>query len=883
MQAIPSLKSVIGLFTQNRERILQRWVSYTVAKETLDRHAIDPDFFVERYATRVYNYFADVIAGEMRIGDCPAITELLAYFKDHDISAQELFLLCSHFRRAMVDISYEIGVNSQPIYDEISYVFDLNFAGVLKQYTETIRQKDLEIERNVKLLEEYRRAIDESAIVAKTDASGMITYANDKLCSVCGYTRRELVGRPHSIVRHTDMPTEFFAQLWQSISSGAVFRGTIKNRAKDGQAYYVDTTIVPIADTAGKTREYMAISYEVTDLVVAKEEAIAAGDAKEFFLSNMSHEIRTPLNAILGFVELLKDELASEKHRRYLDIVHHSGEHLFGIINDILDFSKLRSKNFTIEPRAFNLHSTLSHTLELFVANAAHHHLSVTSFIDPGIPYELIADPLRIQQVLSNLLSNAIKFTPAGGEIRLEAAYGDGQITISVSDTGVGIAKKDRGHIFDPFSQARSDCTQAIGGTGLGLSISAQLVGHMGGTIVLESEPGAGSTFVVTLPVTAGELSRTGMMEIDWIKPFRLALLCESEARDAMRESLVRYLEHFSITFTRVQSVSAEYDVLFYSQQTVSQATQKLLLADPRPKIVLTDIPCDDCDSHTNVTMLVMPLYCAKLQEAMRAALTGPQAGETPEEVSPLKLRGHVLVAEDNEANQELIGTLLANLGLTFEIVGNGAEALEKLESGCFDIVLMDEQMPVMGGSEALTALRQLEKREKRTPLPVLALTANVLGGEAHRDLYDDFLYKPIRTQTLVRSLRRFLEPPRDTNIAEELPSSSANVIDRSVLMTQLQVSKEQLELLLSVYRTTMGESIEKMAVAICAGDWQSVARTAHSMKGSSSNFRLAELTDLAEQIEKRARAGAKDFDYRTHFEQLQAAYACFEKQMDSV
>jgi len=875
MHPLPHLVEVIDRFSEAKEAMLRQWMSYDVAVGILHRHGIETDLFVREYASGVYDYFELVIRGRQRIGDCPVIAELLEYLEDHEITADELFLLCSHFRRAMVDISYEIGVNSQDVYDEISYVFDLNFAGVLKRYTDTIYQKEREIERNVKLLEEYRRAIDESAIVSKTDADGIITYANDKLSRICGYAPEELVGSRHSIIRHPDMPEAFFENLWETITSNRVFKGTIKNRTRDGRAFYVDTTIVPITDTANNITEYMAISYEVTDLVVAKEEAIAAGKAKEYFLSNMSHEIRTPLNAILGFVALLKDEARESRDRRYLDIIYNSGENLLSIINDILDFSKLRSGEFTVEPKTFNLHRAISHTLELFVPSVNQHQLTLTSFIDPRIPYELISDPLRIQQVISNLLSNAIKFTPPFGEIRVEASFADNAITISVSDTGIGISPKDQAHIFDPFSQARMEEENLYGGTGLGLSISAQLVRHMGGEITLDSKPGIGSTFSFTLPVSVGGENRPGLIDIARVQKLRLALF--EGGGDAMSDSLRRYLDSFGIALKTTGTLDAEFDLIFFSDHAVSEAQRRALIEDPRPAVALMDALDEAYENRAGVTPLVMPLYCAKLQEVMERALAGQEEAEMVPQVSQRRrLHGRVLVAEDNEANQELICTLLENLGVAYELVSNGAEALRRMKEERFDAVLMDEQMPIMSGLTATKKIRKYEQKTKKSHQPVIAITANVMGRSGQRSLYDGFIGKPIRMESLQESLERFLETTEKSTQSGSAAGSaevSAEGIDAKELCEILHIRPEQLEMLLDVYGKKMRESFERLDGAIRTADLSQITLLAHSMKGASSNFRLDLLTRTAEAMEHAARKGDTSYDYRKEFERMRTAF----------
>ncbi|WP_345969684.1 ATP-binding protein [Sulfurimonas sp. HSL1-6] len=874
MPSVPQLRRVIDRFKEAKATILQRWVSYETAESVLKRHGIETDFFIRQYASGVYDYFEMVIRGEMQIGDCPVMAELLEYLKDNEVTSDELFMLCSHFRRAMVDISYELGVNSQEVYDEISYVFDLNFSGVLKRYTETIYQKEREIERNVKLLEEYRRAIDESAIVAKTDAQGTITYANAKLTRICGYSQEELVGSPHTMLYHPDMPGNFFNRLAAAIGEEGVFKGTIKGRAKDESTFYIDTTVVPITDTHNAVTEYMAISYEVTDLVVAKEEAIAAGEAKEYFLSNMSHEIRTPLNAILGFVALLKDEAQTVKDRRYLDIIYSSGENLLSIINDILDFSKLRSGEFTVEPAPFNLHSTISHTLELFVPSVNQQHLTLTSFIDPRIPYELIADPLRIQQVISNLLSNAIKFTPPGGEITVEAFYTEGRISISVIDTGIGIAAKDQHYIFDPFSQARNEDLPGVGGTGLGLSISAQLVRHMGGEITLHSHPGIGSTFTFTLPVIVGDETRPLLTDLECIRKHRLALYCPEQKFDTMAASLMRYLQSFGVKIKSVEALDGSYDLLFFSEHCVGEAQRKALLAEGSPKVALMDAPYDTYENISGVTPLVMPLYCSKLQEVIETALMGDTEPEPRADTAGVRFNAHLLVAEDNEANQELIGTLLGNLGVSYEIVGNGAEALKRMRTEHYDLVLMDEQMPVMNGRDAVQAMRHIENREGRQHLPIIALTANVLGGIEQRRIYDDFLGKPIRMATLISSLERFI--PRAEDAAAEETAPETVLPEHKELREILQVTEAQLQMLLGVYREKMQSSFEELEAAIDAEDLKQVTLLAHSIKGSSSNFRFDSMTKLAEKMEWEARAGNAALDYTGMLGSMRGCFNAF-------
>ena len=335
---IPQLVNSLDTFVESKDKILLQWVAYEIPQKILKSHDINNEKFLNDYAGGVFDYFMGVIDGSLEIGDCPVIHSLLAYLKDRDIRADELFEICSHFRRSMIDFTYDVKLNSKEIFDEISYIFDKNFQGVLQHYTDTIFQKEQEIIRHEKLLDEYQKAIDESAIISKTDADGNITYVNDKYLQLSGFSESELIGEKHSIVKHDDMPQEYFDDLWFQLNHAGIFRGTIKNIKKNGDYFYIDVTIVRITDPYDNSVEFMSIANDVTTLIDARLEARKASQAKEYFLSNMSHEIRTPLNAILGFVNLLIDQDISKQHRKYLDIILNSSENLLSIINDILDF-----------------------------------------------------------------------------------------------------------------------------------------------------------------------------------------------------------------------------------------------------------------------------------------------------------------------------------------------------------------------------------------------------------------------------------------------------------------------------------------------------------------------------------------------------------------
>ncbi|MCJ7765485.1 MAG: ATP-binding protein, partial [Thiovulaceae bacterium] len=551
----------------------------------------------------------------------------------------------------------------------------------------------------------YKKAIDASAIVSKMAPDGRITYVNDKFCALSGYSRDELLEQEHNMILAAGEEAAFDKNFLKTIPAESVYSKSLKKRKRDESFFYVDSTIVPISNTEGEVTEYIVIAYEVTTLIEAKQEAVEAGLSKEYFLSSMSHEIRTPLNAILGFVNILQDEVESSKHKKYLDIVLNSGESLLNIINDILDFSKLQSGEFTIEKNYFNLHEELSHTLELFVASANGKGITMLSYLDPYIPYLLEADPLRIKQIIANFLSNAIKFTGAEGVVELEAFCSEGLLRISIKDTGVGMDREDQSRIFDAFTQAKNRGGDFNGGTGLGLAICKKLAQYMEGDVYVESEIGKGSIFTLEIPVRSNEKMTVEMFNVEPFKKLTLALLRQNGRLSKTLESLQRYLVIFDLNVLLVDELSDEqYDILFFCDAQMNEEMRLKIAQQKLPSIAIMEYFDNRYEDVENITPLHFPLYCSKLYHTFLDALHLSQESDAsllPSKSKRRRFKGNVLVAEDNSANQELIKTILESYGLHPCIASDGLEAVLCYKSGDFDLVLMDEQMPKKSGTQA--------------------------------------------------------------------------------------------------------------------------------------------------------------------------------------
>jgi len=361
-------------------------------------------------------------------------------------------------------------------------------------------QKSL-IQSNLNLID-FKKIVDKFLIVSKTDINGKITYVNDKFTKISGYSKEELLGNPHNIVRHPDMPSYVFRNMWKTILSGKIWQGVIKNRKKNGEAYFVKTMIAPLFNSKKKIKEFIALRMDITELITAKEKAHQAKKAKEIFLANMSHEIRTPLTGIIGFIDILKRRKLSDDIKEIIDIIDNSAETLANIVNDILDISKIESEGITIYKTKFNPYVSFKNTIELFRARAEQKNINYRYYLDIGNC--IVSDEHRLKQVLSNLIGNAIKFTPENGEVFVEIVsekVGDKlKLNVSVKDSGIGMPKDKQDNLFKPFSQIEG--TEAkFGGTGLGLYISSQIVKKLGGKLEVESEENKGSKFYFSIEV----------------------------------------------------------------------------------------------------------------------------------------------------------------------------------------------------------------------------------------------------------------------------------------------------------------------------------------------------------------------------------------------
>ncbi|PIU00690.1 MAG: hypothetical protein COT74_03225 [Bdellovibrionales bacterium CG10_big_fil_rev_8_21_14_0_10_45_34] len=345
----------------------------------------------------------------------------------------------------------------------------------------------------------YQDALDQATIVTVTDASGNITYANEKFFEISGFEKEEVIGQNHRIVKSDVMPADFFNNMWATISSGKPWRGEICNKSKGSELYWVDTTIVPFVNSLGRITQYVSIRHEITERKRIEVQLKESTKARSEFLANMSHEIRTPMNGIIGMVQLLLDTPINAEQTQLLNVIKNCGSSLMEVINDVLDFSKLEANKVELESREFSISQCVLETIDVFRFQAKEKGLKLDCTINASASQTVTGDPTRIRQILTNLIGNAIKFTQVGSvNVSVNSKQVDSRrcrVEFAVADTGVGIPKSLQGKLFQSFSQVDASTTREFGGTGLGLAISKGLCDKMGGTISFETKPSIGSTF----------------------------------------------------------------------------------------------------------------------------------------------------------------------------------------------------------------------------------------------------------------------------------------------------------------------------------------------------------------------------------------------------
>jgi len=775
--------------------------------------------------------------------------------------------------------------------DFISKTQDINILNKLvrKSIKKIINRRDFK--EVYALLGHYKVALDESWIVVKTNLDGIITYVNNNFCKVSKYTKEEVLGKNLDILRSSNQRDEDFDKLWKCIRDKQVFKSELKYTKKDGHFFFVNSTVIPVLNSHNEIIETISISFDITQLKNSLKRAQDAKKSKSNFLANMSHDIRIPLNGILGFSRLLKNNnLSKNIELEYIDIINNSASSLLGIINEILDISKIESGKLKLENNFFDASYEFEVITELFSSLANEKDIDYILFLDPKLPKKLYGDVIRIKQIISNLISNAIKFTPNNGQIIVEIKVLDLSDTctyeVCIIDSGIGIAKENQESIFRPFEQANSTTFKKFGGTGLGLSISYNVLELMNSKIQLQSQINKGSNFSFILN---SKYEKEDIVYDKNVKKQKILLFTQNEETISKHILIAqKYISAYANTHIEEDLNQIQnYDVLVLMYTDFIQYPKEYFV---KPTIIIHNENLENIHLNTKFKLLKTPINPAKTYDSILDVLGIENSNSN---LLQKKLRnentlfsGNVLVAEDDETNQQLIQILLESKGITVNMVSNGEKAVDYItnlhQDSSIDFILMDINMPIIDGINATKEIKKFESKNNVKHTPVVAFTANAITGDKEKYLrlgMDNYLSKPIKYPDLYNILDEYLK--RSTPLIHDTPSNeSKNNTKKEKIMNKLDysiddsakligISSEKFSVIFEKFVTNLEAKLELLKSHIEQGNKEELTRSAHSLKGASANMNVTCMSVLFKHIELTSKQD-KSISYKKELQEIE-------------
>lgn len=492
------INDFIEKIEKDKISIIRTWISSPTVMKIINDYSIDKDLFVKRYAFGVIEHYIQVVKKQEKIENCPVIMDFIKYLKKQNIKSSELFLLCSSFKSALVDYAFKLNIQSVELIEKIVYYFEENFSAVLDIYSKSIAQIENALNKSIDIVDKY-------VIMSRTDARGIIMSVSSAFCKISGYESFELIGKSHNIIRHPDMSKKFFTNMWETINSGTMWQGEIKNRKKNGETYWVKTTIQPNVDHAGNIISFDAIREDITsqvelknqqNLLVEQSKSAAMGE----MISMIAHQWRQPLQAVsiliqkLPLLKMVNGDISDEMLEDVVKQVSSQLDYMSKTIDDFRDYFKPNKKKEEVFIKEI-IEKSMDFLAYLFKINS----IKVNYQNNSNSRVEIYLN--EFVQVFINLAKNScdamIEKNIENRVITITTYEKEKSLFVEFEDNAGGIKSDVLSKIFDPYFSTKNNKN----GTGLGLYMSKTIIEeHSGGKIDVYNTD-FGTKFIIKLPL----------------------------------------------------------------------------------------------------------------------------------------------------------------------------------------------------------------------------------------------------------------------------------------------------------------------------------------------------------------------------------------------